>query len=179
MVTANEESGETVYLIKFDGRETTWHEWSFKTLQPAKSKCFRHVYAKGMKPIDNDAYLVSTDDDEKKKYEWNNKAYQLLILSVSGIAFEIINLAKTDDLMDGDAFLVWQYLENCYGPHQVTDLIQLTGNFKNCTLESTKADPDVANETLLLKNVLYTPTFFIKNLSALVLLYVMVITNVE
>ena len=142
MVTADEKSGETVRLIKFDGSETAWHEWSIKTLQLAKSKGFRHVYAKDTKPIDDDAYLVSTDDDEKKKYELNDKAYQLLILSVSGIAFGIVNSAKTDDLMDGDAFLAWQYLEDRYAPHQVTDLIQLTGEFNDCTLESTKADPD-------------------------------------
>ena len=40
-----------------------------------KSKGFRHVYAKDTKPIyDDDAYLVSTDDDKKKKYELNDKA---------------------------------------------------------------------------------------------------------
>ena len=72
MVTADEKSGETVRLIKFDGSETAWHEWSIKTLQLAKSKGFRHVYAKDTKPIDDDAYLVSTDDDEKKKYKLND-----------------------------------------------------------------------------------------------------------
>ena len=55
-----------------------------------------------------------------------------------------MNSAKTDGLMDGDAFLTRQsYLEDCYAPHQFsTDLIQLTGEFNNCTLESTKADSD-------------------------------------
>jgi hypothetical protein len=80
-----------------------------RLFQLAKSKGFRHVYSRDMKPIDDDAYLVSTDDDEKKKYELNDhKAYQLLILSVSDIAFGIVNSAKTDDLMGGDAFLAWQ-----------------------------------------------------------------------
>ena len=69
MVTADEKSGETVRLIKFDGSETAWHEWSIKTLQLAKSKGFRHVYAKDTKPIDDDAYQVSTDDDKKKNKE--------------------------------------------------------------------------------------------------------------
>ena len=114
-----------------------------RLFQLAKSNGFRHVYSRDMKPIDDDAYLVSTDDDKKKKkYELNDKAHQLLILSVSGIAFGIVNSSKTYDLMDGDAFLAWQYLEDRYAPHQVTDLIQLTGEFNDCTLESTKTDPD-------------------------------------
>ena len=55
----------------------------------------------------------------------------------------IVNAAKTGNLMDGDAFLAWKYLEDRYAPQQVSDLIQPTEEFSNCTLESgTKADPD-------------------------------------
>ena len=77
MVGDDEKSGETVCLIKFDGNKTSWHDWSIKTLQlVAKSKGLWHAqYAKNTKPIDNDAYLVSTDDDKKKMtYELNDKA---------------------------------------------------------------------------------------------------------
>ena len=57
---ADEKSGETIYLIKFDGCETAWNEWSIRSLRLAKSQGFRHVYANDTKPIDN-------EDDKKKK----------------------------------------------------------------------------------------------------------------
>ena len=44
--------------------------------------------------------------------------------------------------MDGDAILAWQYLDDYYAPHQVTDSIQLIGKFNSCTFETTKAHPD-------------------------------------
>ena len=42
-----------------------------------------------------------------------------------------------EDLMDGDAFKSWTYLCDCYVPHTVSDLIQLSGSFNKCCLEST------------------------------------------
>ena len=54
----------------------------------------------------------------------------------------------------GDAFLAWHY-----SPHQVTELIQLTGKFNDCTLESTKkVDPDewfIALDNI--RNSMYQP----------------------
>ena len=98
---------EKVGTIKFDGDENHWHEWSVKALALAKSKGFRHVYANDTKPCSDAVYLTSTHDEEKKKYEDNDKAYQFLILSCTGIAFGLVNHAKTKDLIEGDAFLGW------------------------------------------------------------------------
>jgi hypothetical protein len=49
------------------------------------SKGFTHVYTEDTKQIDDDAYLVSTDDDEKKKFELNDKAYQLYVIVSLGL----------------------------------------------------------------------------------------------
>ena len=112
---ADEKSGETVCLVsslmeaRLLGMSGVSRLVSLRNLKVLVGMC--SYYAKDMKPIDDDAYLVSTDDDDKKKYQLNDMAYQLndmayqlLILNVSGI----VNSAKTDDLMDGDAFLAWQ-----------------------------------------------------------------------
>ena len=138
MTTAEEKVG----TIKFDGDENHWHEWSVKALALAKSKGFRHVYANDTKPCSDAVYLTSTHDEEKKKYEDNDKAYQFLILSCTGIAFGLVNHAKTKDLIDGDAFLGWKNLNDRYAPNEASDLIQLAGEFNKCNLKDTKQDPD-------------------------------------
>ena len=139
---ADEKSGEVVRLIKFDGDEEKWHEWSVKALALAKTKGFRHVYAADTKPCSDAVYATTNDDKVKETYERNDKAFQFLILSCSGIAFGLVNQAKTRDLMDGDAYKAWTYLCDRYAPHSISDLIQLSGEFNKCCLDSTKTDPD-------------------------------------
>jgi hypothetical protein len=62
-------------------------------------------------------------------YEENNKAYQLLVMSCNGMAFGLVNKAKTKDLKDGNVFLAWKNLNNRYAPNSTSDLVQLSGEF--------------------------------------------------
>ena len=141
---ADEKSGEVIRLIKFDGEESNWHEWSVKTLSLSKIKGFRLVYASDTKPCSDTTYATYATDAEKKIYEANDKAYQQLIMSCTGIAFGLVTQAKTAQLIDGDAFLALKNLcDRGYAPHETSDLIQLSGEFSKCNLESTtKSDPD-------------------------------------
>ena len=141
---ADGKSGEVVHLFKFDGDEANWLEWSIKTLSLAKTKGFRLVYAKDTKPCSDTIYETTATDKEKKIYEANDRAYQLLIVSCTGIAFGLVNQAKTKDLIDGDAFMAWKNLCNRYAPHEVSDLIQLSADFSNCALDN--YDPDRSEE---------------------------------
>ena len=130
------------YFFKFDGQESKWDEWSGKTLSLAKIKGFRAVYTNDTKPCSDDEYAASNDAEEKKIYELNDKAYHLLIMSCSGIAFWLVHQAKTKRLMDGDAYLAWKNLCSRYEPSGFSDLLRLIAQFNNCSLESTKSDPD-------------------------------------
>ena len=84
---ADEKSGEVIRLIKFDGEGSNLHEWSVKTLSLSKIMGFRLVYASDTKPCSDTTYATSATDAEKKIYEANDKAYQQLIMSCTGIAF--------------------------------------------------------------------------------------------
>ena len=106
----------------------------------AKTKGFFFVYAKDNKPCSDTIYETTAKDKEKKIYEANDRAYQLLIVSCTGIAFGLVNQAKTKDLIDGDAFMAWKNLCDRYAPHEVSDLIQLSADFSNCALDN--YDPD-------------------------------------
>ena len=72
----------------------------------------------------------------KATYEANDKAFQFLIMSRSGIEFGLVNQAKTATLKDGDAYLAWKNLCACYAPHEVSDYISIDANLRQ--LEQTQ-----------------------------------------
>jgi len=45
-----EDKGETIRLVKFDGEDANWHEWSVKTLALAKTRGFKNAYMKDTNP---------------------------------------------------------------------------------------------------------------------------------
>ena len=134
-MTINEKEGENNNLKKFDGDEEKWYKWSSKTLASAKLMGFKQVYLRDMKPCSDTTYEETSDEAIKKIYEMNDWAYQHLLISVDGIAFGIVELAKTDDHEDGNAFLAWSNLLAFYAPKAKQDLIKLTGEFSNCVYD--------------------------------------------
>jgi hypothetical protein len=80
-----------------------WYQWSVKTLALAKARGFQTMYSKNHNPWSDEEYKVKTDKGVRAIYEANDKAYQLLIMSCTGIAFGLVNQAKTKTLIDGDA----------------------------------------------------------------------------
>ena len=133
---------DKIGFIKFEGADADWHVWSLKTLALAKAKGFKQAYVKDTKPCSDAVYETSKDADEKKIYERNDKAYQLLVMSCNGMAFGLVNKAKTKDHMDGNAFLAWKNLSDRYAPNSASDLVQLSGEFNECSLDGSGADPD-------------------------------------
>ena len=75
-------------------------------------------------------------------------AYEELLLSIDGtkssgrVAFNIVKLAKTDDLPEGDAALAWKRLVNKYATKSAPSLMALKSEFTNSKLKSKKHDPD-------------------------------------
>jgi len=119
---------EATRLIKFDGEESKWPEWSVKALAFAKSKEFKEAFLGNTDVAFSDVLYTATPTysvptDVKEAYELNDKGYQFLILSCSEIAFGLVNMAKTVDLADGDARLAWKNLTERYAPQGSTDLI--------------------------------------------------------
>ena len=95
------------------------------------------------KPCSDAVYeTTAVTKDMKAVYKAYNKAYQLLVMSCSGIAFGLVNQAKAKSHADGNTFMAWKNLGDRYAPHGVSDLIQLTGEFNACALTSNKDDAD-------------------------------------
>ena len=140
---SNDRSDDYHRYLKFDGDEDFWDEWSDKTLSTAKSKGFRLVYASDTKPCSDAEYAVSTDKEERRIYENNDKAYQLLMTCCTGLPYRLVKTAKTKKHIDGDAFKAWTNLCHRYAPNEVSNMVQLHSRFNNCCLETPTSDPDV------------------------------------
>jgi hypothetical protein len=78
----------------------------------------------------------------KATYKANDKAFEFLMMSSSGIAYGLVNQAKKATLKDGDAYLAWKNLCARYAPHEVLDYIYLSENFNRCRLGTTRTDPE-------------------------------------
>ena len=115
-----------------------------KVLAFAKSKKFKDGLTGNQAKAFSDATVLTTqDDDVKEAYKLNDRAYQFLILSCSDIAFGLVNMAKTEELKDGDARIAWKNLLDWYAPQGSTNLIHLTGELKICVLDNSRSDPDL------------------------------------
>jgi len=132
MSTTAEKEGDVVRLVRFDGTDEHWHEWSVKTLALAKIRGYKKTLTTDTKPCTDAVYEASTDANVKKIYENNDKAYQLLVMSCNGIAFGLVNQAKTTDLEDGNAYLAWKSLNDRYSPNATSCLL-------HCQVNSTSA----------------------------------------
>ena len=86
-----EDKGDTFRLVRFDNEDASWHEWSVKTLSLAKTRGFKNAYIKDTDPCSDAVYKTTDTDDVKKVYKMNDCAYQLLVMSCTGIAFGLVS----------------------------------------------------------------------------------------
>jgi hypothetical protein len=126
----DDKDGETMHIIKFDGDETKWLQWSMKTMTLAKARGFHLTYTPKMSPCSDTIYAMSATAEQKKIYKANDKASQLLVLSCIYSALGFICNARTKDLKVGDAFLAWNNLYERYAPQETTNHIQLSTDYK-------------------------------------------------
>jgi uncharacterized pyridoxamine 5'-phosphate oxidase family protein len=61
-----EEDDETICLVRFDGKDANWHEWSVKTLALTKTRGFKNAYMKDTNPF-SDAGCVG--NNRQRRYQ--------------------------------------------------------------------------------------------------------------
>ena len=91
-----------------------------------------------------------TDLDEKvvKLGEWNELAYEDLILSINvsssigKVMLGKVKKAKSEDFLEENCKVAWDRLVSKYALHTASSLLQLKSEFHNNKLESIEKDPD-------------------------------------
>ena len=141
-----------IRVISFSGKQQDWTMWEEKFLARANKKGYKKLLVGSEKaPKDGETWDARTTEGKEKKRlrEANEEAYEDLILSIDGthpsgrVAFNLVRLAKTLDLADGDAKLAWARLQNKYATKSAPSLMALKKEFTNSRLVDKKGDPDV------------------------------------
>ena len=101
---------ETIRVISFDGKATTWPSWKETFLAKAKKKGYKKNLQKKVEVIKETETVPDSDPDKKEKLanrELNENAYADLILSIDATkatgrpVINLIKNTKSDDYSDG------------------------------------------------------------------------------
>jgi hypothetical protein len=137
---------KTLKVIKFSGEKADWYEWSEKFKCLAGKRLYLDVLlGTTVAPPDvqlfDPAVMTAEEIKERKDAKKGNKdGFSDLLLSVSGLAFNIVNLCKTPELPGGDLKLAWESLMEHYDLHGLEDRIVLLERFTKNKLYDAKND---------------------------------------
>jgi len=144
----SEVDDKAIRVIVFSGKASEWPVWEAKFLAKASRKGYKKLLIGTEKAPPDSETLKESDVDQLRLRRANEMAYEELLLSIDGtkssgrVAFNIVKLAKTDELPEGDAALAWKRLVNKYATKSAPSLMALKSEFTNSKLKSKKHDPD-------------------------------------
>lgn len=135
---------KTLKIIQFSGRETDWDEWSakFKCLA-AKREYLEVLLGNTLVPSDSNTFTGLSDEQKKTMLaarKANSQGYSELLLSVKGLAFNIVNLSKTLSLKGGDLRLAWEGLQEQYDLNGIEDRMAVLEKFTQNKLYDARTD---------------------------------------
>ena len=116
-----------IRLLPFSGLQSDWDEWSKKYQEIAFERGYLQVML-GKVYVPSDALDIDqkvemkylfTEEERKEKHharKLNQKGYRDLQLSTSKLAFQLVLLAKTEDLHNGSVANAWAALKDEYDP---------------------------------------------------------------
>ena len=163
----------SVKCIPFDGTQEKFRMWKNKVLSHAQVKGFSMALESDLGPlISQEQYLesrlematttttrpqaaaVAVPDDEATaaakptkmqilKYKMNVEAFGFLMLSCTKAAYGFVEVHKTKDFPQGNAYRAWQALLKRYESSNVgSDYVELNSKFAECKLNGLYTDPD-------------------------------------
>ena len=152
MSTVNQDELKAIKVLKFTGKESEWGHWSEKFVALARAKGFAGILLgtekapRADKEIDkmkaDGSYeLTEAERKEKKRLrQANGNAYINLQLSCEELPYDLVSLAKTEELPDGCARDAWERLTSEYDLTEGEDKITLLSMFQQNQLEDVRAN---------------------------------------
>ena len=152
MSTVNRDELKAIKVLKFTGKESEWDHWSEKVYCSGKSKRFRGILLgteqapNADEDIDgkkNDGGYELTEAERKEKKrlkQANGNAYINLQLSCEELPYDLVSLAKTDELPDGCTRDAWERLTSEYDLTEGEDKITLLSLFQQNQLEDVRTN---------------------------------------
>ena len=120
MSTVNQDELKAIKVLKFAGKENEWDRWSEKFIALARARGFAGILLGteqapnadeeiDRKKADGSYELTDAERKEKKRLrQANGNAYINLQLSCDELPYDLVSLAKTEELPDGCARDAWE-----------------------------------------------------------------------
>ena len=152
MSTVNQDELKAIKVLKFPGKESEWDRWSEKFIALARARGFAGILLgteqapNADKEIDrkkSDGSYELTDAERKEKKrlrQANGNAYINLQLSCDELPYDLVSLAKTEELPDGCTRDAWERLTSEYDLTEGEDKITLLTMFRQNQLEDVRTN---------------------------------------
>ena len=147
MSTVNQDELKAIKVLKFTGKENEWDHWSEKFVALARARGFAGTLLDTEKApradeeidknkADGSYELTEAERKEKKRLrQANGNAYINLQLSFEELPYDMVSLAKTEELPDGWTRGAWERLTSEYDLTEGEDKITLLSMFQQNQLE--------------------------------------------
>ena len=152
MSTVNQDELKAIKVLKFTGKESEWDRWSEKFIALARARGFAGILLGTEQAPNADKDIVRKESDgsyeltdaerkEKKRLrQANGNAYINLQLSCDELPYDMVSLAKTEELPDGCARDAWERLTSEYDLTEGEDKITLLTMFQQNQLEDVRTN---------------------------------------
>ena len=152
MSTVNQDELKAIKVLKFEGKENEWDRWSEKFIALARARGFAGILLGteqapnadediDRKKADGSYELTDAERKEKKRLrQANGNAYINLQLSCEDLPYDLVSLAKTEELPDGCARDAWERLTSEYDLTEGEDKITLLTMFQQNQLEDVRTN---------------------------------------
>ena len=143
---------KAIKVLKFEGKESEWECWSEKFIALARARGFAGILLGteqapnadediDRKKADGSYELTDAERKEKKRLrQANGNAYINLQLSCEELPYDLVSLAKTEELPDGCARDAWERLTSEYDITEGEDKITLLTMFQQNQLEDVRTN---------------------------------------
>ena len=150
MSTVNQDELKAIKVLKFAGKESEWERWSEKFIALATARVFAGILLGteqapnadediDRKKADGSYELTEAERKEKKRLrQANGNAYINLQLSCDELPYDLVSLAKTEELPDGCARDAWERLTSEYDLTEGEDKTTLLTMFQQNQLEDVR-----------------------------------------
>ena len=152
MSTVNQDELKGIKVLKFTGKVSGWDHWSEKFIALARARGFAGILLGteqapnadeeiDRKKSDGSYELTEAERKEKKRFrQANGNAYINLQLSCEELPYDLVSLAKTEELPDGCARDAWERLTSEYDLTEGEDKITLLTMFQQNLLEDVRTN---------------------------------------
>ena len=152
MSTVNQDELKAIKVLKFSGKESEWDRWSEKFIALARARAFAGILLGteqapnadkeiDRKKADGSYELTDAERKEKKRLrQANGNAYINLQLSCDELPYDLVSLAKTEELPDGCARDAWERLTSEYDLTEGEDKITLLTMFQQNQLDDVRTN---------------------------------------